>query len=184
MRQVYHSDKKDYRYGESTSKTQDNIKDNDTYNTSNTIYSNMPSSSNKILVQNSNSNIDALNNINIMNSQPMFDISDLVYSIHDDFKTILNKNNRLRNILIQASNKMNELSTKSLEREEEYRLEKAGVLDQLDKITENYKKYAEGYKNFTLLEEQLKNLQNDYNHNYKVLTTYQESIKYYKIINS
>ena len=170
------SDKKDYKYGENTSKTQDNVREYDSYNNLNTINCNIPTSGNKRTQPNFNSNNNN-NNISFNNTQHQFDISDLVFSVQDDFKTVLNKNNRLRNLLIQASNKINELTIKSKERDEEYRVEKARILSELDKISANYITYAEGYKNSTAKEHRIKNLQNDYNHNYKVLTGYQESIR-------
>jgi hypothetical protein len=40
----------------------------------------------------------------------------------------------------------------------------------------NYATYAEGYKNYSQLEEQYKSLQADYHHNFNVLTSYQESL--------
>lgn len=107
---------------------------------------------------------------------PQFDMSELLFNINDDHSTLINKNNKLRNLIVQASGKITELNTKMKEREEEFRIEKAGILDELDKIIANYKFYADGFKNYSSLQAQFKNLQKDYQHNYNVMTSYQGSL--------
>jgi hypothetical protein len=104
------------------------------------------------------------------------DISDLLFNSNDDQKALVTKNFKLREIVVHASNKLSEVLKKYNDREEEYKQEKESIFAELDKITGNYKMYAESYKNYHNLEEQFKNMQNDYNHNYKVLINYQESI--------
>jgi hypothetical protein len=122
---------------------------------------------------NSNSNPPNSNS----NSNPSADFAELLFNVNDDHKTLISKNAKLRTLVVQASNKLNEFSKKHKEKEDEYRIEKAGILDELDRITANYKTYAESYKNIQILDEQHKNLQRDYAHNYNVLTAYQESLR-------
>lgn len=105
-----------------------------------------------------------------------FDLNDLVFNINDDYKTVISKNNKLRALVVQASTKLNDLNKKYKNLEEEHKSEKEGILNELDKISTNYKMYAESHKNYTSFEEQFKNLQKDYHHNYKVLTSYQENL--------
>ncbi len=112
------------------------------------------------------------------NNIPKFEVTDLLFNLNDDQKTLINKNTKLRNLLIQASNKISEMSIKKEEKEKEYQIEKSKILQELDRITINYKTYAEGYKKFSFLDEQFKNLKNDYQHNYNVLVSYGESLRY------
>ena len=107
----------------------------------------------------------------------LLDASELLFNINDDHKTLIGKNTRLRTLLIQASGKLADVSAKLIEKEEEFSKEKSGILDELERITVNYRTYAEGYKNYSVLEDQHKNLQRDYQHNYNVLVSYGESMR-------
>jgi hypothetical protein len=111
------------------------------------------------------------------NNTSFFDITELMSNINDDQKTLINKNTKLRNLLIQASSKLSQNSNQMKIKEENYSKEKSQILEELEKISMNYKTYAEGYKNFSLLEDQLKNLRLDYQHNYNVLISYGESLR-------
>jgi hypothetical protein len=123
------------------------------------------------------------NNTNSGRSNPMqafpslLDASELLFNINDDHKSLITKNTKLRTLLIQASNKLAEVSENLIQKEEEFKKEKSAILDELDRITINYKTYAEGYKKFTILEDQHTNLQKDYQHNYNVLVSYGESLR-------
>jgi hypothetical protein len=107
----------------------------------------------------------------------LLDASELLFNINDDHKSLITKNTKLRTLLIQASNKLAEVSENLIQREDEFRKEKSSILEELDRITLNYRTYAEGYKNYTILEEQHQNLQKDYQHNYNVLVSYGESLR-------
>ncbi len=113
------------------------------------------------------------------NSYPFhFDISDLVFKENDDYKTIVNKNSKLRNLIIKASQKLNDMNQEHLEKEKDFEFEKATILKELDTISNNYKLYAESYKNFSILDEQYRNLQKDYNHNYNLFMCYQDNTRF------
>jgi hypothetical protein len=111
------------------------------------------------------------------NNPSFFDITELMSNINDDQKTLINKNTKLRNLLIQASSKLSQNTNQMKIKEENYNREKSQILEELEKISINYKTYAEGYKNYSLLEDQLKNLRMDYQHNYNVLISYGESLR-------
>lgn len=99
-----------------------------------------------------------------------YDMSEVLFNVNDDYRTLINKNAKLSNMILQSS-------TKLKEREEEYKAEKAGILEELDRIIGNYKIYAEGYRKYQTLEEQFYNLNKDYQHNYNVMIAYQKSLK-------
>jgi hypothetical protein len=64
-----------------------------------------------------------------------------------------------------------------LEKEKGSEFEKATILKELDSISNNYKLYAECYKNYSILDEQFRNMQRDYNHNYNLIMSYQENMR-------
>ena len=119
----------------------------------------------------SNKNEKSDNNINNI------ELSDLLYKKEDDYETVVNKNLKLRSLVVQASNKLTEFSEKLLRNEENHKKEKETILKELDRITENYQKYAESHKTLIVLEEQFQKLKSDYEHNYTVLLSYQDSIR-------
>jgi hypothetical protein len=103
---------------------------------------------------------------------------DLLHKKEDDHSTLVNKNHKLRSLVVQASQKLNELSEKMNTNEQLFVKEKETILKELDRITQNYQKYAHSYKNYSELEEKYQKLENDYEHNYNVLISYQDSIRY------
>ncbi len=126
-------------------------------------------------------NNNQITNRNVTPCSPLrgadLNYKDLLFNVNDDHKTLIMKNAKLRNLLIEASNKLIDYSNRIKQKEDEYKIEKSGILVELDKITINYKTYAEGYKNFSNLQEEFKKLQKDYEHNYNVLISYQESLR-------
>ena len=51
------------------------------------------------------------------------------------------------------------------------------MVKKLDKITVNYKAYAESHQNFIKFKLDFDNLRKDYDHNYKILSFYEGLIK-------
>lgn len=133
-----------------------------------------PSRSNSVVRSNSKTKHTPEKNIN---NKANFNINELISNINDDQKTLIIKNTKLRNLLVQASTKLNEASEKIKLKNEEHHIEKSKILNELDRISLNYKTYAEAYKKYSLIEEELKNLKKDYQHNYKVLISYEESLR-------
>jgi acyl carrier protein phosphodiesterase len=107
-----------------------------------------------------------------------FDMTDLIFKENDDYKTLVIKNSKLRNLVVKASEKINEMTNEFTEKEKDYEFEKTTILKELDNISSNYKKYANCYKSFSILDEQYRNLQRDYNHNYNVMMAYQDTLRY------
>jgi len=111
-----------------------------------------------------------------------YQLSDLLCKKDDDYNTVVNKNIKLSSLIIQASNKLNQVTDKLQSNEENHKTEKEKILTELEKITLNYQKYAVSFKNYSLLEEQYQKLKNDYEHNYNVLISYQDSIRYIYVL--
>jgi len=63
--------------------------------------------------------------------------------------------------------------------EEDIKVDKEQILSELDKISFNYKTYAESHKKLISIGDEYEKMKSDYNHNYKLLTEYQENIKYF-----
>ena len=105
-----------------------------------------------------------------------FDMSDLAYQDNDDYKTIVSKNTKLRNLVIQASQKLNDITFQFQEKEKEFQCDKENILSELENISSNYKLYAEYYQNYNRLDEQYKKLQRDYNSDNKVIQSYEEIV--------
>lgn len=51
------------------------------------------------------------------------------------------------------------------------------MVSQLDRITNNYKLYSEYYSKYFELVDKMSKLQNDYKHNFKVMSGFRESVK-------
>ena len=60
----------------------------------------------------------------------------------------------------------------------EFTKEKQLLLDKLDKITNNYKLYAEGYKEKALFKKDIRTLINNYKKNNKVLNSFKDSFSF------
>ena len=109
-------------------------------------------------------------------SMKQFDMSDLVYQENDDYKTIVSKNTKLRNLVIQASQKINDITFQFQEKEKEFQIDKENILAELENISSNYKLYAESHQNYNKLDEQFKKLQRDYNCDNKGIKSYEEIV--------
>jgi hypothetical protein len=59
-----------------------------------------------------------------------------------------------------------------------FKLEKANIFEELEKITSNYKLYSESHKNYLNVENEFNNLKKDYLHNNKVIKSYSDSLRY------
>ena len=95
------------------------------------------------------------------NSQINF--QDYIYDKTDCFNDLIKKNEKLRFLIIQANNKINDLIEKQKESENDYKLEKRSILQQLEKIQKNYKLYANSHKSYKEIKEKLDKLITNYN---------------------
>ena len=95
------------------------------------------------------------------NSQINF--HDYIYDKTDCFDDLIKKNEKLRILVIQANNKINDLIEKQKENENDYKLEKKSILQQLEKIQKNYKLYANSHKSYNEIKGKLDKLITNYN---------------------
>jgi len=56
-------------------------------------------------------------------------------------------------------------------------VKKEEMISQLDRITNNYKLYSDYYSKYFEIVEKLRLLENDYKHNFKVMSSFKESLK-------
>ena len=99
----------------------------------------------------------------------------LIESNTDTYEDLKIKNKKLREIIIKITEEIKILSKKNKTMEKEFKAEKQLLLDKLDKITNNYKIYAEGYNENTILKKDIGTLMNNYKQNNKVLNTFKDS---------
>ena len=104
-------------------------------------------------------------------------IADLMEQDTDTYEDLKMKNSKLRKIIVQASSKIADMNKKYMSMENEYKLEKATILSELDKITNNYKLYAESYKQLPKIQNEYTALMNKYKQNNKVIENYLDNIK-------
>ena len=101
----------------------------------------------------------------------------LLANENDSPEQLKRKNYKLRQIIIQASGKIKELTNKYEERENEYNMEKTQILNELDKISKNYQMYAQSYKDLAKTKKDFEVLVSKYNQNNKVINSYQKNIQ-------
>ena len=120
------------------------------------------------------------NNIinNSIKNNNEIDINMFLESENDTYENLKIKNSKLRILIIQASNKLTEISNKYKEREINYQDEKKEILKQLDKISVNYKIYAESHQQISKIKNDYNNLFQKFEQNLKVISNYQNDIIY------
>ena len=101
-------------------------------------------------------------NLNAQNN-PQIKFQDYIYDKSDSFEDLIKKNEKLRLLIVQANNKINDLIQKQKENESDYNLEKKSILQQLEKIQKNYKIYANSHKAYKEIKVKLEKLIVNYN---------------------
>jgi len=119
------------------------------------------------------------NNLIIEDTMPIPNLkfSELLFNVNDDFKTLITKNTKLRSMLIEANNHINEITKQFDKQLISHSNEKKSLLLQLDKITSNYTLYAESHKNLTVLKEEYDKVNYDFQLNQEKINVYKELIK-------
>jgi len=98
----------------------------------------------------------------------------LIEDENDTYQDLKYKNKKLREIIIKITEELKTLSMKYNSMQKEFTAEKQMLLDKLDKITNNYKLYAEGYKEKAILKKDIGTLISNYKQNNKVLNSFKE----------
>ena len=102
----------------------------------------------------------------------------LIENNSDTYQDLKIKNKKLREIIIKITEEIKALNIKIKTMEKEFTTEKQLLLDKLDKITNNYKLYAEGYKEKAILKKDIGTLINNYKQNNKVLNSFKDSFSF------
>ena len=87
----------------------------------------------------------------------------LIENNSDTYQDLRIKNKKLRDIIVKITDQLKTLSIKNQNLEKQLTSEKQMLLDKLEQITGNYKLYAEGYQEKTLLKKDMGTLINNYN---------------------
>ena len=101
--------------------------------------------------------------INIELNSESLDPNNFIYNKKDNFEDLIKKNKQLKELVIKANEKINNLIKTQKNIENNYILEKESILEQLEKIHKNYKLYANSHKYYITLETQLNELIENYN---------------------
>jgi len=103
---------------------------------------------------------------------------DLIENNNDSYEDLKTKNKKLREIIIKISEEIKSLKIKYNTMQKDYTTEKKMLLEKLDKITNNYKMYAEGYQEKSILKKDINTLINNYKQNNKVLNSFKDSFSF------
>ena len=76
----------------------------------------------------------------------------------DTFDSLINKNEGLSLLLVEANRKLNELVKEKESIENDSKIEKKSILQQLEKISENYRTYANSHKTLKYTEKKMNNI--------------------------
>ena len=98
----------------------------------------------------------------------------LIEDENDTYQDLKYKNKKLREIIIKITEELKTMNMKYNSMQKEFTVEKQMLLDKLDKITNNYKLYAEGYKEKAILKKDIGTLISNYKQNNKVLNSFKE----------
>ena len=99
----------------------------------------------------------------------------LIENNNDTYQDLRIKNKKLRDIIIKITDQLKTLGIKYQNLEKQFTSEKQILLDKLEQITKNYKLYAEGYQEKTILKKDMGTLINNYKQNNRVMNSFKDS---------
>jgi hypothetical protein len=102
----------------------------------------------------------------------------LIENDNDTYEDLKTKNKKLRDIIVRITEELKSLNSKIKTMQKEFAAEKQMMLDKLDKITNNYKMYAEGYKEKAILKKDIGTLMLNYKQNNRVLNSFKDSFMF------
>lgn len=114
------------------------------------------------------------NILNLMNNNDNI-LLQLIENNSDTYQDLRLKNKKLRDIIIKITDQLKSLNTKYQSLEKQFTSEKQILLDKLEVITGNYKLYAEGYQEKTILKKDMGTLINNYKQNNRVMNSFKDS---------
>ena len=96
----------------------------------------------------------------------------------DTYEELQIKNRKLRDIIIKINEELKSVNLKYNSMVKEFTTEKQMLLEKLDQITKNYKLYAEGYQEKSLLKKDIGTLINNYKQNNKVMKSFKDAFSF------
>lgn len=100
----------------------------------------------------------------------------LQFNINDDMETVINKNSLLRQKLVESQERINQLNLKIKRNEETYSNEKKEIDKELERISKNYKLYADSHLKLLNQKGEYDDLKLEKEHNLHIISMYQEFI--------
>jgi hypothetical protein len=113
-----------------------------------------------------------------ISDQEDINMKDLIFNITDDHKTLINKNRKLAQYVIQSSNKISVLNENIKNLETSKNKDKEELLAKLEKISNNYRTFAESHQKFGKVQAENESLKASYELVSKEVVNYEEFIKF------
>ena len=107
-----------------------------------------------------------------------FNMKDIIFNITDDHKTLINKNRKLAQYVVESSNKISALNETIKNLEISKSRDKEELLEKLDKISINYRSFAESHQKLGKLQKEYENLKTSQECLIKDINNYEEFIKF------
>lgn len=125
-----------------------------------------------------NPNLANIKTLTPKKSNDNYDFGNLCFNVNDDWKALVNKNSKLRQLVIQATDKVQELNFDLANKEKIFEKEKTLIYDELERISQTYKIYAESHKKLKQIQnEGVDNkINNEKAYNNNLVSTYQDHI--------
>jgi hypothetical protein len=115
---------------------------------------------------------------NVVKDLQDINMKDLIFNVTDDHKTLINKNRRLVQYVVQSANKISALNEIIKELEESKSKDKEELLIKLDKISANYRIFAESHQKLGKLQEEYDNIKNSQENIIRDNQNYEDFIKF------
>lgn len=129
------------------------------------------------------SNIEEDNNLNLIGAsgEEQFEYKQYFYEEGDSYEKLINKNKNLKRLFEQANCSLILCLKKQEKIEKKYENEKRLILEQLNKIQDNYEIYAKSYQKLNEYRQQIKEKENSYNQLLSLYDKDKEKLKEFKI---
>ena len=112
----------------------------------------------------------------------LYNDDELSGSTYDDINTLIRKNTKLRRYLIESASSLIKLKKEHVELKDKNQTEKEAILNDLNRITDNYAIYSESHRNYQLVKEELDKVKSEFDVLQENLNHYKEFIKYFLIL--
>lgn len=115
---------------------------------------------------------------NLVKDIQEINMKDMIFNVTDDHKTLINKNRRLVQYIVQSSNKISTLNEMIKALEEAKSKDKEELLIKLDKISTNYRTFAESHQKLSKIQQEYENIKSSQENLIKDNQNYEEFVKF------